>query len=174
MTEKIRTAHFGEVDFETNKKLTFEKGLPGLDDEKAFALLTQEDQKPICWLQSLVHWQIALPVINPFLIEPSYAFDITDSDVASLGVESVNDVCVLSVLVVPKNPNDMTVNLVAPIIINMKNWQGRQIILDDKRYSTRTRVSDMLDELRKKTEEDDKKTEAGAAEASVQPAKTVN
>ena len=72
---RIATAHFGEVEIDDNKVLFFENGLPGLEDNKRFALLSNEESRPINWFQSLDHWEIALPVIDPFLV-CDYAFDI--------------------------------------------------------------------------------------------------
>jgi flagellar assembly factor FliW len=43
---KIATAHFGEVEIDENKILIFEKGLPGLEEDKRFALLSNEDCRP--------------------------------------------------------------------------------------------------------------------------------
>ena len=40
----------------------------------------------------------------------------------------------------------MTINLSAPLIINMRNREGRQIFLNDKCYTTRMRVADLIAE----------------------------
>ena len=37
----------------------------------------------------------------------------------------------------------MTINLFAPIIINVRNSKARQIILDDKRYGVRVPVKEL-------------------------------
>jgi len=142
---KIRTAHFGDVEYDREKKIFFEKGLPGLEKEIEFALLSQQDSDPICWMQSLIHPQICLPVLNPFLVCPTYTFDISDTDTEELQITEPKDVCILSVLVIPKeNPRAMTINLAAPVIFNMQNRRGRQIFLNDKNYTTRTPVADLI------------------------------
>lgn len=141
---KIPTAHFGEVEIDDNKILVFEKGLPGLEEDIKYALLSNEDSRPISWLQSLDHSEISLPVMDPFLICPDYSFDISQNDVETLSIEDIKDVYVLSVLVIPKNKNAMTINLSAPIIINVRNSKGKQIILDDRKYRVRVPVSELL------------------------------
>jgi len=140
---RIATAHFGEVEIDDNKVLFFENGLPGLEDNKRFALLSNEESRPINWFQSLDHWEIALPVIDPFLVCPDYAFDIPQADVDALEIKQVEDVYVLNVLVIPRN-GGITINLAAPIVINVKNNRGKQIILDDKKYSVRMPISELL------------------------------
>lgn len=141
---KIQTAHFGEVEIDENNILIFEKGLPGLEHDISYALLSNEDSRPVCWLQSLGHKEISLPVMDPFAICRDYSFDISTDDVNELGIEQVKDVYVLSILVIPQNVNAMTINLSAPIIINVKNKKGRQIILDDRKYRVRVPVSELL------------------------------
>lgn len=146
---KIATAHFGEVEIDENKILIFEKGLPGLEEDKRFALLSNEDSRPISWLQSLDHKEISLPVMDPFLVCPDYSFDISQSDVEALGIDDIKDVYVLSILVIPGNINAMTINLSAPVIINVRNSKACQIILDDRRYRVRVPVAELLAKIGK-------------------------
>jgi flagellar assembly factor FliW len=141
---KIATAHFGEVEIDENKILIFEKGLPGLEENKRFALLSNEDSRPVSWLQSLDHKEISLPVMDPFLVCPDYSFDISQSDVEALGIDDIKDVYVLSILVIPSNINAMTINLSAPVIINVRNSKASQIILDDRKYRVRVPVAELL------------------------------
>lgn len=142
---KIQTAHFGDIEFDMTKKIQFDNGLPGLEEDTEFALLSREDNLPICWLQSLVRPRISLPVLNPFEICPTYEFDITDSDTDKLQILDIKDVCILNVLVIPHDhPGEMTINMSAPIIINMKNRRARQIFLNEKCYSTKMRVADLI------------------------------
>lgn len=141
---KIQTAHFGEVEIDDSKVLSFENGLPGLEDNKRFAMLSNEKSQPINWLQSLDHKEISLPVADPYLVCPEYIFDIPQPDIDALGIKQIEDIYVLNILVIPRNAGDITINLSAPIIINVQNSKGRQIILDDKRYSVRVPVSELL------------------------------
>jgi flagellar assembly factor FliW len=141
---KIPTAHFGDVEIDENKILVFEKGLPGLEEDLRYALLSNEDSRPVSWLQSLDHREISLPVMDPFLICPDYSFDISQDDVDILSISDIKDVYVLNILVIPKNVNAMTINLSAPIIINVRNSKATQIILDDRKYRVRVPVADLL------------------------------
>jgi len=141
---KIQTAHFGEVEIDDKNILTFEKGLPGLEEDKNYALLSNEDSRPVSWLQSLDHKEISLPVIDPFSVCPDYSFDISPEDVSFLNVEQIKDVYILSILVIPQNVNAMTINLSAPIIVNVRNNKSCQIILDDRKYRLRVPVSELL------------------------------
>lgn len=141
----IQTAHFGEVEIDDNKILTFENGLPGLEEDKKYALLSNEDSRPVSWLQSLDHKEISLPVMDPFLICPDYSFDISQDDINILNIDQIRDIYILCILVIPQNTDAMTINLSAPIIINVQNSKGCQIILDDRKYRVRVPVSDLIE-----------------------------
>jgi flagellar assembly factor FliW len=140
---KVQTSHFGEVEIDDSKVLMFENGLPGLEGDKRFALLSNEDSKPINWLQSLDRKEISLPVLDPFLVCKDYSFDLSNNDISALGIKRVKDVYVLCVLVIPRSLNLMTINLSAPIIINVENSKGCQIILDDRKYRVRTPITEL-------------------------------
>ena len=139
----IQTAHFGVVEIDEKKIIKFENGLPGLEDNKHFVLLASEESKPICWLQSLDHTEISLPVIDPFKICSNYSFDISQEDINALEIEQIKDVYVLNVLRIPKSLELMTINHLAPIIINVRNSKARQKIFDDKRYCVRVPVKEL-------------------------------
>jgi flagellar assembly factor FliW len=122
------------------KLLGFADGLPGLEEYKSFAVLNFEDSYPIMWLQSAEEPRISLPVIDPFTINPDYAFDLSDEDVRELSLESVSDVQVLAVLVIPEKMEDMTANYAAPVIVNARTGSAKQVILGGDAHSARTPV----------------------------------
>ncbi|MGE4354055.1 MAG: flagellar assembly protein FliW [Oscillospiraceae bacterium] len=141
---RIQTAHFGEVVIDDSRILYFKNGLPGLEDNKRFILLSNEESRPVSWLQSLESRAVSLPVIDPFKLCPDYSFDIPQEEITTLKIADVKDVFVLSILVIPRKASLMTVNLAAPIIINVRNNKGCQIILDDRKYRVRMPISDFL------------------------------
>lgn len=133
----INTYRFGPVEIDEKTIISFSDGLPGLEGYKHFTLLQVEGSYPIIWLQSTENGDICLPVIDSFLIMPNYFFDISDDDVKQLSLAGPEDYKVISVLVIPENIEQMTINLAAPIIINTKNGQARQIILNSGNYGVR-------------------------------------
>lgn len=146
---KIKTAHFGEVEIDGSKVLFFESGLPGLEKYKRYILLSSEESRPVSWLQSVDEYKISLPVTDPFKICPDYSFDIPQDDINALDIRDVRDVFVLSVLVIPRSASIMTINLTAPIIINVHNNMGCQTILDDRKYRVRVPVLELLEKSAK-------------------------
>lgn len=133
----IDTLRFGEVEIDQEKIINFEDGLPGLEDKHRFALLQFEDSNPIFWLQAVADPNVCLPVVDAFLTVPGYAFDLADEDVKELKLESAEDLHILSVLVIPDNIEQMTMNLAAPIVVNIRTNMAKQIILSGGEYNVR-------------------------------------
>jgi len=134
---RINTVRFGEVEIDENKLLTFDEGLPGLDEYKVYAVLRFDESEPIAWLQSIDNARVCLPIIDSFLVFPDYAFDIDDAEAEGLDVSNPEDLQVVSVVVIPDRIEDMTANLAAPIVINMRSGKAKQVILNIGDYNVR-------------------------------------
>lgn len=134
---QINTIRFGEVQIDEKKILTFNEGLPGLEEHKRYAVLQFEESNPIYWLHSVEDPAICLPVSDAFTLLPEYAFNIGDDDVNELELQGPEDLHVMCVLVIPDNIEEMTANLAAPVIVNLRTGKARQIILASGSYSVR-------------------------------------
>ena len=137
---QVNTLRFGMVDVDPEKIISFADGIPGLEQYKKYALLQFEESYPIVWLQSMEDTGISLPVLDTFSVLPEYVFDIEDKDVEELALNNPEELHVISVLVIPEDIKGMTVNLVAPIIINTLTGQARQILLEGSEYNVRAPV----------------------------------
>ncbi|MFZ5753277.1 MAG: flagellar assembly protein FliW [Bacillota bacterium] len=146
---KLQTKHFGEIEVVGDKVITFPHGIIAFEDKKRFVLIDSEDKKlPLSWLQSIDDPSLAFVVMNPFVFKKDYEFDIPQDAVAELAINKHNDVHILVILVIPEDITKMTANLLAPLVINIENRKGKQVILDDTRYATKHLI---MEELRKST-----------------------
>jgi len=128
------------VDVDPEKIISFTEGIPGLEQYKKYALLQFEESYPIVWLQSMEDIGICLPVLDTFSVLPDYVFDIEDKDVEELSLSNPEELHVVNVVVITEEIKKMTVNLVAPIIINTMTGQARQIFIDESEYNVREPV----------------------------------
>jgi flagellar assembly factor FliW len=62
---------------------------------------------------------------------------INAEDIEGLGAYNAEDFVIYNVAVVREHPEDLTVNLRAPIVINAKNRKGKQVITTDEQYAIR-------------------------------------
>ena len=137
---QIETIRFGSVNIDKSKLITFCDGIPGLEEYRKYALLQFEESYPIIWLQSVDEGGICLPVLDTFAVLTEYVFDIEDEDVRILELNGPEDLHVVSVLVIPEDIRQMTVNLAAPIIINTVTGKAKQIMLSGSDYNVRVPV----------------------------------
>ncbi len=150
---------FGEIEINDKDILEFDTGLPGFEDLRKFAVVSQGTE-PTMWLVSLEDENIALPVIDPWIVRVDYDVKIPKEVVESLKLEKEEDVQVWSVLVIPKdNPDGMTINLLAPIVVNKKTGKAMQVILDTDEYDIRHNVKEEMERSRKIMEELQKQQE---------------
>jgi len=137
---QVETLRFGTVEVDGDKLINFNDGIPGLEQYKKYALLQFEESYPIVWLQSMEDTGICLPVLDTFNVLPDYVFDIDEIDVKELELSSPEDLHVVSVVVIPEDIQGMTVNLAAPVIINTKTGNAKQIVLSGSEFNVRAPV----------------------------------
>lgn len=130
---KIATKFLGEVEISEQDILTFEHGLLGLEEERKFILLPIDADLPLAILQSVERSEIGFVVAYPFAFKKDYSFDISEEDLEQLHLEKEEDVLTYSIVTMKDTFQDSTINLLAPLIINMKKKCGKQIVLQDSK-----------------------------------------
>ena len=138
---KLHASSFGEIEIDEENVLTFPEGIPGFEQYKKFVVINNPDEEnPFDWLQSVENEDLAFVIINPFFVFPDYDITIPESAIEKLKIKDETDVFVYTIVVVPENLEDMTTNLSGPIIINGKEKLGKQVILEDNRYTTKHHI----------------------------------
>ena len=125
----LDTIRFGKIEIDDQSILSFEGGIYGFDELNQFAIVNCNETMPIYWLQSVQDGDVSLPVIDPFIIKQDYVIDVDDKELVEIEADREEDIIVYNVVVLPKDISKITVNLVAPIIINTQNNMAKQIIL---------------------------------------------
>ncbi|MEA2690534.1 MAG: flagellar assembly factor FliW [Candidatus Eremiobacteraeota bacterium] len=131
---------FGTCTFRESEVLTFPWGLPGFGTLRRFIALNLEGQEKFVWLQSLDDHSVALPTADPWQIFAEYAPHLPPYAISSLDLNSPDDFATLCVVVVTPGAAEMTMNLLAPIIVNLRTRQARQVTLETGGYSVRTPI----------------------------------
>ncbi|WP_338788289.1 flagellar assembly protein FliW [Metabacillus sp. FJAT-53654] len=137
---KLTTKYHGVIEIGEKDILRFQNGLPGFLDEKLFVLLPLEVDSPFWILQSTETAELGFVTVNPFDYFETYEFEITKNDKQLLDLTSKNDVTVWTILNVKDPFEDSTANLQAPIVLNTRNNQAKQIILTDTQYITKQKL----------------------------------
>jgi flagellar assembly factor FliW len=133
----IHTVNFGDLEVPDDKIIIFKEGLPGFPQIRRFVVLELDDIKPFQYLQSLDDPPITFFIINPFMVDPTYEFRLTENDMSDVNSKNSAELAVYAVATIPENPNDSTINLMAPIVINEQGRCGKQVILHESKYSVK-------------------------------------
>lgn len=126
---KIHTTRFGSIEIEPDDILFFRNGLLGFEDCRHWVLLADSENTAVAWLQSMQHADIAMPVVSPRRFVPEYQVRLEPNDVDVLQLNSVEQAYVLGV--VSRDYDVLTLNLRAPLVINLDRRIGCQVVTVD-------------------------------------------
>jgi flagellar assembly factor FliW len=128
----VETTRFGKITVEPDKVITLPQGMIGFPRRTRYLFVQHRPESPLHWMQSLDSGDLAFVVVNPLLFEPDYQVVLGKAEMESLKVEQPADIQVWVVVTIPPgHPEKMTANLRAPLVVNLNQRLGAQIILDN-------------------------------------------
>ena len=135
---KLDTTRFGPITIGEDKIITMPFGMLGFPEEKRYVIVQHREDSPFFWYQSVDDPALAFVITNPFLFKPDYSVGLEDTVEQMSWIED-KDKGTLEVYVVvniPKgSPDNMTANLIGPILINNRTHQAVQMVITDSPYS---------------------------------------
>lgn len=137
---KVKSTRFGELEVAEEQLFNFPHGIPGFPDEKTFVYMPHDAESPFSFLQSTTEANLTFLLADPFSFFKDYEFVLEDEVAKELGLSQENPPQVFLIATVKEKLADMTVNLLAPIVMNGVNCSGRQVILDKPEYSIRHKL----------------------------------
>ena len=134
-----KTARFGDLEVDQDQILVFSQGLPGFPDLTKFFIVPVPERECFCWLQSAERAEVGFLLANPFAFYKDYEFNLSETELELLEIEELKDVVVYVIVRIPADgaAKDITVNLLAPVVINGRQSLGCQPILEGTTYSIR-------------------------------------
>lgn len=140
ITMKIKSTRFGELDIAEEQLINFPHAIPGFPNEQKLAFIPYEQDSPFSFLQSSSDPDLAFIITDPFAFFPDYSFHLDDTVAEELGFNKENKPSIFNIVRIPEKPDEMTANLLAPLVINFESRIGRQIVLEKSSYSVRHRL----------------------------------
>ncbi len=142
----VQTKFFGEIDLPEEKIVTLVRGFIGLEQYKKYTILydCEKEEANISWFQSVEEPTLALPVIKPWLVKEDYDPVVEDELLTGLGDLTEENLVILLTMTVPEDIKQMSVNLMAPIIINADTRKGTQIVVENADYEVKYKIYDIL------------------------------
>lgn len=143
---EINTQYFGRIFCSEEEFIHFSDGLFGFSNLKNYVPLAfQENSDALICLQSLEDSNVSFILMNPFQLYEKYEPKLSKEDQKLLKAKDLEDKVSYYVISIIHDPmEDSTVNLKAPIAVNTKNREARQIILDNPLYRFRHPLKDFI------------------------------
>ena len=131
---RIQTDRFGTFEVDDKDPIHFPQGMIGFPSEKQFVLLRHRDDSAIGWLQSTTNPALAFPVVSIDALAVAYPA-ITAAPAPGQTEVEADPHAVMAVLCASAG-QPATVNLLAPIVVNVRSRKGAQILLEGTKFST--------------------------------------
>lgn len=124
------TVRFGPVEYDPRDVIQFPEGIAPFASAHRFLLIQREDEAPFSWLQSLDDPGLALVAATADELFPEESADIRQH-LARLDPErGAAPLVLLTLIVLDPDPDRITANLLAPIVLDPRNMRAEQIVLD--------------------------------------------
>ncbi len=131
----IETSRFGQLEVDPQRLITFEDGILGFPEQKQYALVQTGDGSGFYWLQATDTPDLAFVVCDPRLFVADYRVPVKLQELELIGLSDPENAQVF--VIVNKVADLLSGNFQGPLVVNVNNRRARQLVLSDKRYSTR-------------------------------------
>lgn len=141
---KLNTRNFGDIEIDDDKIIEFEEGLPGFEHLHGFVFV-DSDEGVFDYLQAVEDMDICFIITNPHTFVEAYAPRIQESYFEKLGGGATEDFTLFSIVCLKRPLEASTMNLAAPILIQIEHKKGIQVILEDKKYTAKYKFMETME-----------------------------
>jgi flagellar assembly factor FliW len=132
---EIETTRFGRITVDDSRVINLPRGLLGFPDYTRYALIQTSDENYFFWLQSVDEPGLAFVVTDPSIFFKDYEVPIREEAQTEL---ELNDIAMAQVFVICNKVDEwLTGNLLGPIVVNAQNRLACQVVLTEKKWTTR-------------------------------------
>ncbi|MCK4995120.1 MAG: flagellar assembly protein FliW [Candidatus Omnitrophica bacterium] len=131
-------------------KMFFPEGIIGFETHKEYRIVSEKSKEPFFWLQSQKDSEINFIIIDPLEFKPDYKPVLSALDISALQINDIEECQCYVIVCVPQGVDQISANLLAPVMINKQKNICRQVVLQEQDYSIQHLV---LDEMLKKIED---------------------
>ena len=142
---EIQTTRFGRLTVEDERILTFPRGLLGFPDYTRYALIQTGEENYFFWLQCVDEPGLAFVVTDPTIFFKDYDVPVRGETAEEIGL---TDPSFLQVFAICNKVGEwLTGNLLGPIVVNAQNRIAEQVVLTEKKWTTRQPLMKLQAEL---------------------------
>ena len=133
----IQTRFFGDIEINEEEIFVFPEGILGFEDSRKFVLLDVPKNDLFKVLQDVERKYVSFIIAVPWGIQGGYDISIPDEDLLRINIQRKEQALVMNIVTMPEVIEKSTINLLAPLVMNVDARLGRQYVLSEGRYTTR-------------------------------------
>ncbi len=126
----VHTTRFGSVAIQADDIILFPQGLFAFAQHRHWVLLADSANAAVGWLQSINDPRLTMAVVSPRRFSPDYRVRVDRKQLGPLQLDQANRPFVLTL--VSHHEDQLTINLKAPVLINLDRRLGVQVIVADE------------------------------------------
>ena len=136
----IESRVLGKIEIDDEKIITFPEGVVGFPDTKRYVLLHPDEESPFGLLQAVDDADLAFMVTEPRGFFPEYHVKYPREELKVISYKRNDPLVTLVILTMAKDISEITANLKAPLVFNLRTRLGKQVILYEKEYPTKEKL----------------------------------
>lgn len=110
--------------------LHFAAGIPGFPHLHDFVMAPWgKPDSPFMLMTAIDDSDVGFVVVSPFVFYPEYEFELDKSTAQRLALTDPADATVMCIVTLGERPQDATVNLLGPIVVNIRSCEACQAVL---------------------------------------------
>jgi flagellar assembly factor FliW len=106
----------------------------GFEGANQYALLDVSPQSPFKIMQLVGNPDVSFLVTDPAPFFPEYQVDLSKEQLSDIGLEDPSKAALMVVVNIRGGGKQLTANLLGPVVVNVENFQGKQIVLKASGY----------------------------------------
>jgi flagellar assembly factor FliW len=130
-TDMVQDGSVPDLTDDTLPSLELVGPVAGFPQHRHFVLVELDPSSLLRALRSIDEPGLRFLVVPPEPFFPGYAPEISDDWAALLELTSADDALVLLIVTPGASAADTTVNLLAPVVVNVRTRRAAQVLLDD-------------------------------------------
>ena len=133
---EIESTRFGKLTVEDDRVMTVPHGLLGFPEQSRFALIQTGEENYFFWLQSVDDAGRAFVVTDPSIFFKDYEFPLRE-ETTPQEIQLTDNSYAQLFVICNKVGEWLTGNLLGPIVVNAQNRLAQQVVLTEKKWTTR-------------------------------------
>jgi flagellar assembly factor FliW len=135
------TRDLGRISYELESTIQFPAGVPGFEERRDFVAVTVPNNEPLVFLQSLEDPALCFITLPALAIDAQLRLSIDPEDLRRLDLATDRQPLigeeVLCLAIISLRDTGPTVNLMAPVVVNLRNRKAVQAVMPESGYSHR-------------------------------------